>query len=34
MADLAPWQNRDENNEDEDDDVDENVFLALYLLTV
>jgi hypothetical protein len=34
MADLAPWQNRDENNEDDDDDVDENVFLALYPLTV
>ena len=26
MADLAPWQDRDANNEDEDDDVDENVY--------
>jgi hypothetical protein len=25
MADEAPWQDRDPNNEDEDDDIDENV---------
>jgi hypothetical protein len=25
MADDTPWQDRDPNNEDEDDDVDENV---------
>jgi hypothetical protein len=25
MADLAPWKDRETNNEDEEDDVDENV---------
>lgn len=25
MGDVAPWQERDPNQEDEDDDVDENV---------
>jgi len=29
MADLTPWQDRDANNEDEDDDVDENVSQSL-----
>ncbi len=33
MADLAPWQDREPNNEDDDDDIDENVHLALCLLT-
>ena len=25
MGDVAPWQERDPNQEDEDDDIDENV---------
>ena len=29
MGDVAPWQERDPNQEDEDDDVDENVFKSV-----